>query len=343
MGKVVMQKKFNTTFNSEGWQGFYIAGTLFSLFGGAISTTFSYLFVGDFASAIGIKVGLSVIKILITTVFYAIAYTKIILLFVNTTTLEGKKVSTTLTFSSFFSVVISNIIICIATFGIYTPWAYKSIIDKLADSIESEEGGRFAFSSQAHILFSFLIVSIILIFFTFSLSILSFVLMGRFSARFVWPLALIGMVMFVAFLASICAMEVFMINWFINISYILPDKKTTYTLKINNVSAILFVLGQIMLLAITFGFYAGMFVLNMYEFFVNRIEEKEDGVPTGRLFFVKPLDKGALFLFSQLLLSVITAGLYVPFAYVQYARFFINNTYLQTKGECNAESSKSDK
>ena len=85
-----------------------------------------------------------------------------------------------------------------------------------------------------------------------------------------------------------------------------------------------------MLLVITFGLYIGAYMINIYDYFVSRIVEKTDGNITGNFRFVKPIGKGAGFLLGQVILSGLTIGFYSPFALVEYSKFFINNTYLDS-------------
>lgn len=325
-----MQKRFITMFNTQGWIGMYIVGVAIHWLLSLISTLTSYLLIAEATTMLVVQLGISILQTFLTTFFYTMAYSKAVLLFINKTTLDGKKVTTSLKSSSFFLFVFSNILVCVFTLGIYIPWAYRAIIDKVVSSLETEEGGRFAFLSKVSSLFSVFIISFTLIVVTLVLSLLSFIVGISFSSMFSLALTfcLIGLVLFVAFLASIVSMQIFIIKWCINLYYSSPSKKVTYTLNINIASAIFFYLGQLVLVAITLGFYTGAFLLNTYRYVVERIEEKENDVRTGSFFFIQPLGKGAGFLLIQVILCFLTAGIYVPFAYTEYARFFINNTYL---------------
>lgn len=133
-------------------------------------------------------------------------------------------------------------------------------------------------------------------------------------------------------------LSIFTLNWFINIGFSSAKKSCTYTLDVNIGSAVMFYMAQIILCVLTLGLYTGAYLINMYEYFTNRIVEKQDGKVIGRFIFRKPVNKGALFLLGQVILCMITFGFYIPFAYVEYAHFFVNNTYLQTKDETEGKS-----
>ena len=258
------------------------------------------------------------------------AYSKAIIVFINTLSLDGKRFSTNLDYNSIFSVMLANILLSIFTIGIYIPWGYKAIIDKIVENTEYEGNKCFKFSSYASQLFSFIVVSIVIMFilaFAIGLSIVIVVNYSGVIGIMIFPIMI---VLFIAFFAVICAMQVFTINWAINLKIASDKKNATYTLNLNVSSAILFYLGQTMLLVITFGFYVGAYMMNIYDYFVSRTVEKTDGNITGHFRFVKPIGKGAGFLLGQVILTHLTAGFYSPFALVEYSKFFINNTYLDT-------------
>ena len=335
-----MQKRFMTMFDTQGWIGIYIVGIIFNWLISFVSTAISFVPNRDPDVYVMISLGISVLQIFITSFCYTMAYTQAVIVFINKTFLDGKKFSTNLRGTPFFFFVFSNILVCIFTLGIYIPWAYKAIIDKVAGSIESEEGGRFSFLSKTSTLLSVFIISLALIVATLMLSVLSFVVTARFGGIVAIACFSIGAVLFIGFFASVVAIQVFMVQWCINFAYNSPNKKAMYTLNINTASAIFFYMGQLILVIITFGFYMGAYMLNLYNYFVNRIEETEDGVKTGKMVFVKPINKGAGFLLLQVIICALTAGIYLPFAYVEYARFFINNTYLITRDEQKNEGNE---
>jgi len=328
-----MQKRFHTNFSTQGWLPFYLAAMFMNIVIGFIRTPFTFL-IGDPMVIALISLGSLFVQSLIMSFLITAAYTKAILLLVNTLSCGDKNFSTKLDYNSFFALALANIILCIFTLGIYIPWAYKAIIDRLVNSIEYEGEGSFSFLSKASKLFLFFLVSIIIIFFLALLFTIAIVAIANIS-NYILLLIFIPIIVliFFAILAFALALQVFTINWIINISYNHSNKNVTYTLNIDIASAIMFYLGQSILLLITFGFYVGVYLISIYEYFVSRIVEKENDVITGHFMFKKPLNQGAGFIFIQVLVTVLTFGIYAPWAYVEYAKFFINNTYLETKDE----------
>lgn len=337
-----MTKRFNSAFSTDGWLGLYIAGMLLNLVITVFSAPLSYFInTGDAKLNIMIfSIGIPFLRVFILVFFITAAYTKAISLFINTLSLDGKKFSTTLEHRSFFLFVLSNILISIFTLGIYVPWAYKAIVNKIAETTRYNDEGNFSFNSKASQLLSVVLASLFMIFVACIILVFSIGIVMK-NRDFGMIFLLITFVLFFAILAIITFLQVYTIHWFCNIGFSSNEKKVTYSLNINIPSAILFYFGQTILLIITLGFYAGAYTLNVYEYFAMRIEERDEKEKTGRILFIKPLDKGAGFLLLQAILCVLTAGIYTPFAYVEYSKFFINNTYLETKEEQQLDASSS--
>lgn len=322
-------EKFTTNFTTDGWLGLYMGAMIVNILVSIIRIPLPYIINDGMMSGI-ITTLLSVGQAFLMVFLIVAAYSKAIIVFINTLSLDGKRFSTNLDYNSIFSVMLANILLSIFTIGIYIPWGYKAIIDKIVENIEYEGNKCFKFSSYASQLFSFIVVSIVIMFilaFAIGLSIVIVVNYSGVIGIMIFPIMI---VLFIAFFAVICAMQVFTINWAINLKIASDKKNATYTLNLNVSSAILFYLGQTMLLVITFGFYVGVYMMNIYDYFVSRTVEKTDGNITGHFRFVKPIGKGAGFLLGQVILTHLTAGFYSPFALVEYSKFFINNTYLDT-------------
>ncbi|MGP1437785.1 MAG: DUF898 family protein [Treponema sp.] len=320
-------EKFNTSFGTDGWLGLYMAAMVVNIFVNILQIPLSYL-IGDALMAGVIKALFSVLQLFVMLFFMVAAYSKAILVFINTLSLDTKKFSTNLDYNSLFSVMLANTFLIVFTLGLYLPWAYKAIIDKIVNNVEYQGSKCFKFNSLPFPLFAFILISFVIIFVLIFVMAFSFIIVLGFGGIINLMFFPITIILFLSFISVICAMQVFMINWIINIKIASAEKNATYTLNINISSAVLFYLGQVMLLLVTFGFYIGAYMINIYEYFVSRIVEKTDENITGHFRFAKPANKGAGFILGQVILTTLTAGFYYPFALVEYSRFFVNNTYL---------------
>ena len=330
-------EKFNTNFSTAGWIGLYMGAMAINILLGIVRMPLPY-FITDGMMAGIITAFISVAQAFIMIFLLIAAYSKAILLFVNTLSLNGKNFTTNLDYNSLFSVILANILLSIFTIGIYIPWAYKAIIDKIVENVEYEGNKSFKFTSYASQLFSFIVVCIVIMFVLAFVLVLSIVIVVNYNGVIGVMFFPIMIVLLISFIAVASAMQVFIINWAVNLRIASDSKNATYSLNVNVSSAILFYLGQTMLLLVTFGFYIGAYMINIYDYFVSRIVEKTEGEITGNLRFVKPVGKGAGFLLWQVILTGLTMGFYSPFALVEYSKFFINNTYFDTMEEKEVET-----
>jgi hypothetical protein len=90
--------------------------------------------------------------------------------------------------------------------------------------------------------------------------------------------------------------------------------------------SVAFVWVQGLLSIITVGIYAPAASVQVYRYFINRTVVEKDEQPFGRLAFEGKVGKGFGLLWGQGLLSVITAGIYLPWAIARVGRWFLSNT-----------------
>lgn len=344
------EKKFNTDFSIRGWAVLYFVAVGLNWALNIASNSLLKMAGHNYIMTVVTVYLLSIVQVFLVWILYILAYGKALLFFINTLSLGENKFAIKIGENSFLKFMLANMVISIVTLGIYFPWACKMIADKLTANTEYTGGGHFDFRSKASKLFvfNFVCVAIALLIIGILIAVITVVLMpiighgrGDATASFLLLLKHIGTIFVVAvggflvifFVVATFAviMQVFMVKWLCNVGYTSQAKNRVYILDINMKDATLFTLGQTLLLCITIGFYSGVYLLNIYTYFSVCIIEKDGDKKTGRLVFKKPDDKGAGYLFLQVLLSVITLGFYVPFAQVAYAKFFINNTYLNTE------------
>ena len=342
-----LEKRFDSKFGVAGWCILYFIAFAF-LFVSAIFSTplirmLTYNCSYDLAKMIGSL--FSLICALGFLTLFLLAFYKAFLFFINTLSLGGNKFSINIEENSFLIFVLSNILLSIVTIGIYAPWAYKAVTDKIIANTEYEGGGRFEFRSKAWDLFLFTIVcvGIALLIIAVLAGINVFLIKGLDSGNVSVSQVLmrgLGAILF-AFFSFIVSwfvnlllsviIQVIMLKWFCNLSYTSETKNRVYVMEIDMKEAVLFMLGQTLLLTITIGFYAGVYLVKVYAYFSSHIVEKDGDKITGRLVFKKQEELGALYLFLQLFLTGITLGIYGPFALVACTKALINNIYLSTE------------
>jgi len=341
-----LEKRFDSKFSVTGWCILYFIAFAFlfvsTIFSAPLIRMLTYNCSYDLAKLIGSLYSLICALGFLTLIF--LAFYKSFLFFINTLSLGGNKFSINIEENSFLIFVLSNILLSIVTIGLYAPWAYKAVTDKIIANTEYEGGGRFEFRSKAWDLFlpALVCVGIALLIILVLTGINVFLIKGIDSSVSVSQVLMRGLgAIFFAFFTFIVSwfvnlllsviIQVIMLKWFCNLSYTSENKNRVYVMEIDMKEAVLFMLGQTLLFTITIGFYGGVYLLKVYAYFSSHIVEKDGDKITGRLVFKKQEELGALYLFLQLFLSGITLGIYGPFAIVACTKALINNIYLSTE------------
>jgi uncharacterized membrane protein YjgN (DUF898 family) len=130
---------------------------------------------------------------------------------------------------------------------------------------------------------------------------------------------LVGVVYIVFFILIIP----FMYNlykWFVNISW----KNLRFYWKTEFWGSFFFLVGQLLLSLITLGIYLPAGILAIYKYFIDRTVIDKDGQPAGRFEFARERG-GFAFLWGQILLSIVTVGIYLPWAYANILRYVLSH------------------
>lgn len=90
-----------------------------------------------------------------------------------------------------------------------------------------------------------------------------------------------------------------------------------------------FILGQVLLSIITLTVYWPAAYLKIYRYFAEKTVMSRDDVEFGRLGFEGDLGKGFGLIWGQSLLSLITAGIYIPWATANVGRWLIGSTFVE--------------
>jgi len=91
-----------------------------------------------------------------------------------------------------------------------------------------------------------------------------------------------------------------------------------------------FIAGQLALLLVTAGIYWPLFTLQIFRYFVGKTVISEAGRESGRFSFEASLARGFFLLWGQALLTIVTFGIYVPWAYAKSLRFFVNGISVES-------------
>jgi uncharacterized membrane protein YjgN (DUF898 family) len=94
-------------------------------------------------------------------------------------------------------------------------------------------------------------------------------------------------------------------------------------------SAVATVWLQGFLCVITLGIYLPAAYIKIYRYFVERTEICIDHKTSGRLGFSERVGSGFGLIWGQILLTLITLGIYAPWAVAKVGKWFLSNTYFE--------------
>lgn len=210
-----------------------------------------------------------------------------------------------------------GILLTIVTLGIYSCWYDKKLTDFFARN-SSYNNIKFQFNGQAIILFAIITTFLVII---MILSTLFGIFMGN------EPVTLL-ISLFIIILILSAPVSYFIYRWYIDLSY--ANKKIKMT-KGEHFRGICFFLLQIVLMIITCGIYAPAALIRIYRYFANRIEVRnEEGVLESKMGCEAKMGEDFIFIFAQMLLIMVTFGIYYPWAICIISERLITKTYIET-------------
>jgi uncharacterized membrane protein YjgN (DUF898 family) len=112
-------------------------------------------------------------------------------------------------------------------------------------------------------------------------------------------------------------------KWYVNVGW----KDAVVRWKTTFWRSCFFILGQGLLTVVTLGIYGPAAFLRLYRYFVGRTVIERDGREVGRLGFEGSIGRGFGLLWGQGLLALITAGVYLPWAYAKVGRWLLGATF----------------
>lgn len=218
-------------------------------------------------------------------------------------------------YKKYIKINIVGLLLSCVTLWIYSCWWLKNITQFFADST-SYNNRKFRFNGSGLNLFGIITVTIIII----SMVGVMAVFAGQTkSATIIFPI-IIGLFCLTTYIYLIY-------RWFINFSY---DNARIEMKEGGYVRGTLIVTQEIFFTLITLIIYFPIATVKIYNYFVRNIEIRDnDGNLTGTLGSDVKAGEMFLFIWGQFLLSIITFGIYTPWAMCKIYGQFINKTYIE--------------
>lgn len=237
---------------------------------------------------------------------------------------RGKQFSFNGSAGEYVSLHLVCILLSLITFGFYLPWYYTRTMQYYVSHI-SYDGEAAKFEGRPGKLMKYYVLGLILpllvLFIVFGV-LLSTAIMyqtNNYPENAEKLFFLVGVVYIVFFILIIP----FMYNlykWFINISW----KNLRFYWKTEFWGSFFFLVGQLLLSLVTLGIYLPAAILAIYKYFIDRTVIDRDGQPAGRFEFARERG-GFAFLWGQILLSIVTVGIYLPWAYANILRYVLSH------------------
>ena len=212
-------------------------------------------------------------------------------------------------------------LLTVITLGIYSPWYLKNMLDYYFGRLSfRDKNGEF--QSRPGTLLKYMLLTLYIPLAAAMLIYIFFVVRNA-SYGSEYQLAVMTFLfVFFVFLIMIPFLFFYFV-WLVNVNY--SDYRIRFTENIARTSAML--IGQILLCLITAGIYYPAACVKIYRFIANGtvLTDRYDR-SAGSFGFTGTAGRGFLLLWGQALLTVITVGIYGPWAMSKVSKWFIENT-----------------
>jgi uncharacterized membrane protein YjgN (DUF898 family) len=220
-------------------------------------------------------------------------------------------------FGNFLGTLFLGIFLTIITLGVYAAWFIRDIHRFFIDN-SSYNSNSMKFKGKGGKLFVIILLTIMVPIIVFSIVIAKYMLSN--------PSQISSMVIIQQIVMNLILIPYMYLvyKWMINIDY----KEFNITWKTDFWSSCSKILMEMILTIITIGIYGPLAMLRLYKYFTDRtIAESSER----KLEFGFDMDQlnDFLFIWGQTLLTIITLGIYYPWAICKIGNRILSKTYLQ--------------
>lgn len=219
-------------------------------------------------------------------------------------------------FGKFIGIVLLGLFLTIITLGIYMAWFIRNIHRFIIDN-SSYKSNSLKFQGKGGKLFLILLLTIYI-----PLIAISFA-MGRLLVD-------LNQNVMVAYVSQIVIMIImipymyYIYKWMVNITY----KGYSISWSTNFWESCGKIAIEFIIMIVTLGIYMPLGVLRLYKYFAAKTVAKSDD---NKLRFGYDIDQSNdfLFIWGQILLSIVTLGIYYPWAYCKIGERILSKTYIE--------------
>ncbi|MBN2638241.1 MAG: DUF898 family protein [Bacteroidales bacterium] len=215
---------------------------------------------------------------------------------------------------SFLEMILPNIFLTIITLSFYFPWLIKAYANYFVEHTEYKDHKSFFLGSGKGIFGIYMLVLVP--------TIIASIFLVVFKSNYTGDIPTYNWVNLVEYIFMIPAAYLF-IKWLLNFKY----KEYHIYLASKFWPSLWKIMVQLFYSMITIGIYIPVMYVKLYEYFVAQIVvEKSDS--TFKLGFEEDVMDDFLFLWAQTLLSLVTIGIYTPWAISKIGNRFFRRTFI---------------
>lgn len=222
-------------------------------------------------------------------------------------------------FIEYLEVFLGGLLLTIVTIGIYSPWFVRNLQRFFIDNASYHENA-FSFQGNGGKLFVILLLTLIL-----PMILLTVLMMGLFGKDFNSQFNFTRIIYQGIIYLVLIPYMYFLYKWMVDIKY------KEYHIKWNTdtIQSIGKIAIEVLLSMITFGIYLPMAYLRLYKYFSEKTESNVVDNQRIKFGFDTEQKKDFLTFWGQILLTIITVGIYFPWAFCRITKLFVNKTYME--------------
>lgn len=233
----------------------------------------------------------------------------------DSTEYQGERLTTSYTISEFLKTFLFGAFLSLITLGVYLPWFVQRLMVFFIEG-SSYKGVRYKFDGDGLTLFG--IITLLMVVPIIAISFIAIALYGAQSAEE-------GVLLNVYQLIALAPLYTLLLKWMVNGSY----NGYQISLKVDFFRFMGFIFVHLLLTVITVGIYFPLFYLNIYKYVLSHVDcVNAEG---DRVALDYDLERGSdfLFIWGQLLLTIVTLGIYLPWAYAKVTGRVLSKTSLE--------------
>jgi len=227
---------------------------------------------------------------------------------------KEKSISFTGKFGKFVGLILGGLLLSIITLGVYLAWFIRSIYSFFVNN-SAYENESFTFQGKGGRLFIILLLTLFLPIFALTIA-MTMIYPGEVSTSYI-IIQIITLIIMIPYMYYIY-------KWMVNIDYKHYNIKweTEFWRSCGKLAL------EILLSIITIGIYAPMAMIKLYAYFTEKTIAQSNEVK--RTFgFDKDNMNDFLFIWGQILLTIITLGIYYPWLISKTGKRILSRTYLE--------------